>query len=45
MTLTAITTISAMIPGMSGAQRLTGPKPAGDVPAPVVLDGHGDIPG
>lgn len=43
ITLTAITTISAMIPGVSGAQRLTGPKPTGDVPAPVVLDGHGQF--
>jgi uncharacterized protein (TIGR01244 family) len=43
ITLTAITTISAMIPVVSGAQRLTGPKPTGDVPAPVVLDGHGQF--
>jgi uncharacterized protein (TIGR01244 family) len=43
ITLTAITTISAMIPVASGAQRLTGPKPTGDVPAPVVLDGHGQF--
>jgi len=43
ITLTAITTISAMIPGVSGAQRLTGPKPTGDVPAPVVLDPHGQF--
>jgi uncharacterized protein (TIGR01244 family) len=43
ITLTAITTVSAMIPVASGAQRLTGPKPTGDVPAPVVLDGHGQF--
>ncbi len=43
ITLTAITTISAMIPGTSGAQRLTGPRPTGDVPAPVVLDPHGQF--
>ena len=43
ITLTAITTISAMIPGVSGAQRLTGPRPTGDVPAPVVLDPHGQF--
>jgi uncharacterized protein (TIGR01244 family) len=39
----AVITISAMIPTVSTAQRLTGPKPAGDVPAPVVLDGHGQF--
>ena len=41
--LAVITTISAMIPGVSGAQRLTGPRPTGDVPAPVVLDTHGQF--
>lgn len=39
----AVITISAMIPTVSTAQRLTGPKPTGDVPAPVVLDGHGQF--
>ena len=43
ITLTAITTISAMIPGVSGAQHLTGPRPTGDVPAPVILDPHGQF--
>jgi uncharacterized protein (TIGR01244 family) len=43
ITLTVITTISAMIPGVSGAQHLTGPKPTGDVPAPVLLDAHGQF--
>lgn len=43
MTLAVISTMLAMIPGESGAQRLTGPKPTGDVPAPVVLDGHGQF--
>jgi uncharacterized protein (TIGR01244 family) len=39
----AVITISAMIPTVSTAQRLTGPNPTGDVPAPVVLDGHGQF--
>jgi uncharacterized protein (TIGR01244 family) len=43
VTLAVITMISAMIPGVSGAQRLTGPRPTGDVPAPVVLDPHGQF--
>jgi uncharacterized protein (TIGR01244 family) len=43
VTLAVITMISAMIPGTSGAQRLTGPRPTGDVPAPVVLDPHGQF--
>jgi len=43
ITLTAITTISAMIPGVSGAQHLTGPRPTGDVPVPVILDPHGQF--
>jgi uncharacterized protein (TIGR01244 family) len=43
ITLTVITTISAMIPGVSGAQHLTGPRPTGDVPAPVILDPHGEF--
>ena len=43
ITLTAITTLSAMIPGVGGAQRLTGPRPTGDVPAPVILDPHGQF--
>jgi uncharacterized protein (TIGR01244 family) len=43
VTLAVITMISAMIPGVSGAQHLTGPRPTGDVPAPVVLDPHGQF--
>jgi uncharacterized protein (TIGR01244 family) len=43
ITLTAITTISTMIPGVSAAQHLTGPRPTGDVPAPVVLDPRGEF--
>jgi hypothetical protein len=27
-------------PGVNGARRLTGPRPTGEVPAPVVVDGH-----
>ena len=43
ITLAVITAISSMIPVASGAQRLTGPKPTGDVPAPVILDPHGQF--
>lgn len=43
MIITLAVTVSAMIPTVSTAQRLTGPKPTGDVPAPVVLDGHGQF--
>ena len=43
MALAVITTISAVIPDVSAAQRLTGPRPTGDVPAPVVLDAHGQF--
>jgi uncharacterized protein (TIGR01244 family) len=41
--LTVLTTLSAVIPGVSGAQRLTGPHPTGEVPAPVLLDTHGQF--
>jgi uncharacterized protein (TIGR01244 family) len=41
--LAAIAAVSAVIPGVSSAQRLTGPHPSGDVPAPVVLDPHGQF--
>ena len=43
ITLAAIAAVSAVIPGVSSAQRLTGPHPTGDVPAPVVLDPHGQF--
>ena len=41
--LSAFAAMSAATPGMSGAQHLTGPHPTGDVPAPVVLDAHGQF--
>lgn len=41
MRLAAFAAMSAMIPGVSGAQRLTGPNPTGDVPAPVSLETRG----
>lgn len=43
ITLAVITMISAAIPAVSAAQHLTGPKPTGDVPAPVLLDPHGQF--
>jgi uncharacterized protein (TIGR01244 family) len=43
ITLAAFAAVSTVIPGVCGAQRLTGPRPTGDVPAPVVLDGHGQF--
>ena len=39
--LAAFAAVSAVIPGVSGAQRLTGPNPTGDVPAPVSLETRG----
>jgi uncharacterized protein (TIGR01244 family) len=42
MTLGAMLTLSLM-PGVSSAQRLTGPHPSGDVPTPVVLDPKGQF--
>jgi uncharacterized protein (TIGR01244 family) len=41
MRLAVFAAMSAMIPGVSGAQRLTGPHPTGDVPAPVALETRG----
>jgi uncharacterized protein (TIGR01244 family) len=43
ITLAVITMISAGIPAVSVAQHLTGPKPTGEVPAPVILDPHGQF--
>jgi uncharacterized protein (TIGR01244 family) len=43
ITLAVITMTSAGIPAVSVAQHLTGPKPTGDVPAPVTLDPHGQF--
>jgi uncharacterized protein (TIGR01244 family) len=41
MRLAAFAAVSSVIPVVSGAQRLTGPNPTGDVPAPVSLDTRG----
>ena len=41
MRLVAFAAMSAVIPAVAGAQRLTGPNPTGDVPAPVSLETHG----
>jgi len=43
MRLAAFTAMSAVMPGVSGAQHLTGPHPTGAVPAPVALDTHGQF--
>jgi uncharacterized protein (TIGR01244 family) len=39
--LAAFSAMSVVISGVCGAQRLTGPNPTGDVPAPVALDTRG----
>ena len=39
--LAVFTAMSAAMAGVCGAQRLTGPHPTGDVPAPVALDTRG----
>ena len=41
MRLGAFAAVSAVMSGVAGAQRLTGPHPTGDVPAPVVLETRG----
>ncbi len=41
ITLAAFAAMSAVTPDVSGAQRLTGPHPTGDVPAPVALETRG----
>ncbi|HEX9084551.1 MAG TPA: sulfur transferase domain-containing protein [Gemmatimonadaceae bacterium] len=41
MRLAAFAAVSAVIPSASGAQRLTGPNPTGEVPAPVSLETRG----
>jgi len=41
MRLAAFTAMSAVMSGVCGAQRLTGPHPTGDVPAPVALETRG----
>jgi uncharacterized protein (TIGR01244 family) len=43
MRLAGFAAMSAVISGVCGAQRLTGPHPTGEVPAPVVLDPHGQF--
>jgi len=41
MRLAVLATMAAFIPDLCAAQRLTGPKPTGDVPAPIALDTTG----
>ncbi len=41
MRLAGFAAMSAVISGVCGAQRLTGPHPTGNVPAPVALDTRG----
>ena len=41
--LAAFAAMSAVMSGVCGAQHLTGPHPTGAVPAPVVLDAHGQF--
>ena len=41
MRFASFATISAVMSGVCGAQRLAGPHPTGDVPAPVALDTRG----
>jgi uncharacterized protein (TIGR01244 family) len=41
MRFAAAAAMAALIPNLSAAQRLTGPKPTGDVPAPIALDTTG----
>jgi uncharacterized protein (TIGR01244 family) len=43
VTLAAFAVTSAMSSGVCGAQHLTGPRPTGGVPAPVVLETHGQF--
>ena len=43
MRLAAVAAMSAVTSGVCGAQRLTGPHPTGDVPAPVSLDTRGQF--
>jgi uncharacterized protein (TIGR01244 family) len=40
ITLATYAVMFVVTPGVSSAQRLTGPHPAGEVPAPVALDTH-----
>ena len=43
MGLTAFAAMSAVITSVCDAQRLTGPRPTGAVPAPVALETHGQF--
>ena len=43
ITVTAFAAMSVVAPAVCGAQHLTGPHMTGDVPAPVVLDTHGQF--
>jgi uncharacterized protein (TIGR01244 family) len=43
ITLTAFAAMLAVAPGVSGAQRLTGQHPTGEVPAPVALGMRGQF--
>ena len=43
ITLTAFAAMLVAAPAVCGAQHLTGPRPTGDVPAPVALDTHGQF--
>jgi uncharacterized protein (TIGR01244 family) len=45
ITLAGFTAMLAAAPGVGGAQRLTGPQPTGDVPAPVALETRGQFQG
>ena len=43
ITLTVFAAMSVAAPAVCGAQHLAGPRPTGDVPAPVALDTHGQF--
>ena len=43
MRLAAFAAMSAVMSGVCGAQRLSGPHPTGEVPAPVALDTRGQF--
>jgi uncharacterized protein (TIGR01244 family) len=43
MRLAGFAAMSAVMSGVCDAQRLTGPHPTGNVPAPVALDTHGQF--
>jgi len=43
VTLAGVALTLSLMPGVTSAQRLTGPNPSGDVPSPVVLDPKGQF--